>query len=260
MHWGKESPFMSLQDDALYLAELDRRVIRDLLDDNNEDFGSAISDYITLRRDIYKRILASPASTIQDSEAADILRQISGGHGLPSDKVIERLVQQTGENYSIESLSEGEINELGDKLFYPWFSHYDYIQGLAELRPLILHHHIPEFISRLVKEIKECYAFQQYDAAYSMCRTFIEACIRDICVRYKLFPDLDDDVILFGKCHWGTLRDKVSSGDVRKRLDILYAELSTLVHGRKCVSQDQARQAFSDTLEIVEAMYSLSDM
>lgn len=250
---------MSLQDDALYLAELDRRVIRDLLENNTEDFGAAISDYITLRRDIQKRILASPASAIQNSEAADILRKISGGDGLPSDTVIERLIQQTDENYSIESLSEEEINELGHELFYPWFSHYDYIQGLAELRPLILHHHIPEIISRLVKEIKECYAFQQYDAAYSMCRTFIEACIRDICVRCKLFPDLNDNVILF-KYHWGILRDKVSSGDVRERLNNLYAELSTLVHGRKCVSQDQARQAFRDTLEIVEAMYSLHNL
>jgi hypothetical protein len=251
---------MSLQDDALYLAELDRRVIRDLLENNTEDFGAAISDYMTLRRDIQKRILGSPTSTIQKSDAADILRKISGGGGLPSDKVIERLVQQSDENYSIESLSEEEINELGHEIFYPWFSHYDYIQGLAELRPLILRHQIPEFISRLVKEIKECYAFQQYDAAYSMCRTFIEACIRDICVRCNLFPDLDDNVILFGKYHWGTLRDKVSSGDVRKRLNDLYAELSTLVHGRKCVSQDQARQAFRDTLEIVEAMYSFHNL
>ena len=58
----------------------------------------------------------------------------------------------------------------------------------------------------------------------------------------------------------GTLRDKVSSGNVRERLNDLYSELSTFIHSRKCVSQDQARQAFRDTLELVEDMYSFHNL
>jgi hypothetical protein len=247
---------MSLQDDALRLAELDRRIIRNLLEKNTDDFGVAIGAYIELRRDLQKRLLGHSTAAIENSAAADILRKVAGGGGLPSDEVIERFVQHSDANYSIESLTDGELDTLGHELFYPWFSHYDYVQALAELRPLILRHPMPEFVSRLVAEIKKCYAFQQYDAAYSMCRTLIEACIRDICVRRNLFPDLDENVILFGKYSWGTLRDKVSSGSVRNRLNDLYSELSTLVHGRKCVTQQQARQAFREALEIVEEMYS----
>ncbi len=37
---------MSLQDDALRLAELDRRIIRDLLEKNVDDFGDA--DHVEL--------------------------------------------------------------------------------------------------------------------------------------------------------------------------------------------------------------------
>lgn len=247
---------MSLQDDALRLAELDRRVVRDVLEKNTDDFGQAVGAYLELRRDLQKRLLSYSDAAIQNTIAADILRKMAGGEGLPADKVIERLVKYSVDSYSIEALTNEELDELGHELFYPWFSHHDYVEGLAELRPLILRHQVPKFISRLVGEIKECYAFQQYDAAYSMCRTFIEACIRDICVRRNLFPDLDENVILFGKYHWGTLRDKVASGAIRSGLNDLFSELSTLVHGRKSVTQQQARQAFKETLEIVEKMYA----
>jgi hypothetical protein len=248
---------MSLQDDALQLAELDRRIIRDLLEKNTDDFGHAVGAYLELRGDLRKRLLHHPTTAIEDTTAADVLRKVAGGDGLPSDEVIERLVRHSDKDYNIDKFTEGELDELGHELFDPWFSHYEYVEGLAELRPLVLRHPVPEFVSRLVAEIKGCYAFQQYDAAYSMCRTLIEACIRDICVRRNLFPDLDKNIILFGKYHWGTLRDNVASGTTRGKLNDLYSELSTLVHGRKSVTKQQARGAFKGTLEVVEKLYAL---
>lgn len=248
---------MSLQDDALRLAELDRRIIRDLLEKNTDDFGDAVGAYLELRGDLKKRLLEHPTAAIENTAAAEVLRKIAGGDGLPSDEVVERLIRYSNQEFDIHAFTDGELDELGHELFYPWFSHYDYVEGLAQLRPLILRHPVPKFVSRLVGEIKECYAFQQYDAAYSMCRTLIEACIRDICVRRNFFPDLDENIILFGKYHWGTLRDKVASGTTRDRLNDLYSELSKLVHGRKSVTQQQAREAFKETLEVVEKMYTL---
>lgn len=248
---------MSLQDDALRLAEIDRRIIRALIEKNTDDLGPAISAYLELRGDLRKRLLHHPAAAIENTAAADVLRKVAGGDGLPSDEVIERLVRHSGADYNIDTFTDGELDELGRELFYPWFSHYDYVAALAELRPLVLHHPVPDLVARLVAEIRECYAFQQYDAAYSMCRTLIEASIRDVCVRRNLFPDLDKNIILFGKYHWGTLRDKVASGRIRDKLNDLYSELSTLVHGRKSVTQQEARRAFKKTLEVVETLYAL---
>jgi len=106
-----------------------------------------------------------------------------------------------------------------------------------------------------VRQVKDCYAFQQYDAAYSLCRTVIEASIRDICVQCQLFPDLGENVILFENFNWRQLREKVSSGSVQEQLKVIYSELSKVLHGRKSVSKDEARHAFENTLGVVEKLY-----
>jgi hypothetical protein len=81
--------------------------------------------------------------------------------------------------------------------------------------------------------VKDCYAFQQYDAAYALCRTLIEATVRDICVRRQLFPKLAYNVILLEEIKWKDLLDRVSSRPLRERLRILYGNLCVLIHGQK---------------------------
>jgi hypothetical protein len=180
---------MSLQDDALLLAELDSRLIQTLVEQNAEAFGAAAVAYWELRRDLNRRVLDEPTATIEDPTAGAILRKISGGEGLPSDRIIECLVRNSGEEYSIEEFTDEEIEELGHKIFYTWFSHHEYVQGLRDLRPLILRNPVSEFVSQLVRQVRDCYAFQQYGAAYGLCRTLIEACVRDnwLCSNNKAF-------------------------------------------------------------------------
>ena len=148
---------------------------------------------------------------------------------MASDKVIERLAALSGEDISLE-FDNAELEELGSELFYSWYSHYEYVTGLAELRPLILRGAAPESVTRLVRQVKDCYAFQQYDAAFGLCCTLLEASIRDICERCGLFPDLGENVVLYEKYNWGQLRDKVSSGSLRERLRDLYGRLCEVMH------------------------------
>ena len=147
------------------------------------------------------------------------------------------------------------LEKLGSELFYSWYSHQEYVRALGELRPLVLRSAAPESIERLTWQVKQCYAFQQYDAAYALCRTLLEASIRDICVRCRLFPDLGEDVILFGKYRWSQLRDEVSSGLLRDKLNDLYARLSAVLHARRTVDADEARETFEETLKVIEWMY-----
>ena len=116
---------MSLQDDALRLAELDRRVIRDLLEKNTGDFGHAVGAYLALRGDLKKRLLHHPTTAIENTAATDVLRKVASGDGLPSDGVIERLVRHSNDDHNIDAFTDGELNELGHELLYPWFSHYE---------------------------------------------------------------------------------------------------------------------------------------
>ena len=247
---------MTLQDDLLGLAALDRRVIRAVMESDWEGLNAALTEYQALRRGIRTHLLDQPVVSVGDADAAALLQKITMGEGLPTDKLIKHLHSLSDSGESPEEFGDDELEALGSDLFYSWFSHYEYIRGLAELRPLVVSGSVGESVSLLVRQVKDCYAFQQYDAAYSLCRTVIEASIRDICVRRRLFPDLGENVILFEKFSWSQLRDKVSSGLIREKLTSLYSDLSAVLHGRKNVSKDEVRSAFEDTLQVIEQLYA----
>jgi len=246
---------MSLQDDLLSLDVIDRRIVKAVVERDGENLITAVSEYESLRKSIRTRLLSQSVTSVDNARAIDLLRKITTGDGLPTDKLISHMVSITGSDQLPEEFSEEELATLGSDLFYSWFSHVEYITGLAELRPLIIRASVGENVTQLVRQIKDCYAFQQYEAAYSLCRTVIEASIRDICFRCQLFPNLGENVILFEKFNWGQLREKVSSGSLEEQLKLIYAELSTVLHGRKTVSKDEARHAFENTLQVVEKLY-----
>lgn len=227
-----------------------------MLESRTDELAHALGAYMELRKALKTRMLDESVAVVADPDAAEILRKITMGDGLPSDKIIERIFAHTGEDIKIHEFDCEEIEELGSELFYSWFSHYEYVLGLAELRPLILRAAIPESVLPLVRQVRDCYAFQQYDAAYALCRIVIEASVRDICIRRRLFPDLGDNVVLFEEHKWRKLRDKVSSGSLRERLRDLYADLSAVIHSRKSVSKKETREAFEETLQVVELLYA----
>lgn len=183
---------MSIQDDLLELAELDQRVIRALEEPDRTDLRNALTDYQTLRKSLRIRLLDLPAASIEHIDADKIFRKIYGGGGLATDKLIEHLLSTPEPDRSLDQFDDEGLWSLGSDLFYSWFSHYEYITGLAELRPLLIRSSVAKGVSRLLRQVKSCYAFQQYDAAYGLCRTVLEATIRDICVRCRLFPDRSD--------------------------------------------------------------------
>jgi hypothetical protein len=232
---------MSLQDDLLTLDKVDRRVKRAIDERNWEDLKTAVTEYESLLKSIRIHLLDQSVASVEDAHAVEILRKITTGDGLQTKLQ--------------EKFSEEELDKLGSDLFYSWISHIEYVTGLAELRPLIVRSSVGESVSRLVLQVKDSYALQQYGAAYSLCRTVIEASIRDICVRCKLFPNLKANEILFEEITWKKLRNEVSSGFLQEQLKSIYDELSTVVHGRKKVSKDEARLAFEKTLHVVEKLY-----
>ena len=248
---------MSLQDDALKLAKLERRLIKAMVEGDPTGFVSAVGEYEALRKRLKSLLLNKGAVSVEDVNAADIVRTIAGGEDLPADRVIERLYSPSSVDdvAHLDEFDDTEFEQIGSDIFYSWFSHYEYVRGLAELRPLVVSGSVPETVSRLIRQIKDCYAFQQYDAAYGLCRTVIEASVRDICLRCHLFPDLGQNVVLFEEFRWSELRDKVSSGALRQRLKDLYSDLCTVLHGRKTVDRKEARHAFSETLQVIEEIY-----
>lgn len=216
---------------------------------------SAIKCYQELRRDIRIKTLDQAVVALVDQDAIRTLQKITTGIGLPTDKILAGLYSSTESGQIPDEFDDSDMELLGSDIFYSWFSDREYVRGLADLRPLAVKTVVGENVHSLIQQIKSCYAFQQYEATYSLCRTAIEAAIRDICVKRNLIPDQGADVILFAKYNWSQLRDKVSSGEDRKQLSELYADLSVVLHGRKLVSKIESRHAFENTLRIIERIY-----
>lgn len=109
---------------------------------------------------------------INDKFAKEILHKISQGEALPAERAFQGSVL---EEYFVDELHENEIEQLGSDLFYSWFSHYEYIEGLYNIGSLILSiGKIPENLVHFIHEARNCYAFQQYSAVYSLCRTILD--------------------------------------------------------------------------------------
>jgi hypothetical protein len=247
---------LSLQNSLIALAALDKRVVRGLIEENWKDFKSALAEYQTMRKDIRTQLLDQPTASIADPSAVSILKRITTGAGLPTDSILNRFFSSSNQMKFTEECDDQEIDNLGSDLLYSWFSHHEYVSGLSELRPLVVAGSVGEGVIRLVREIQSCYAFQQYDATFTLCRTLIEVSIRDICVRCGLFPEMGKDVILFERFNWTQLRDRVSSGSLRDRLNSIYGELSKGVHGRKSVTKEETQKSFEETLQVVERLYA----
>jgi len=251
---------MSLEADLMRLKQLDRSVIRSAMESDVDGLVAAINEFVSLRQRLNAHALEEAVVVVQDDEARATLKAITTSDGLPADQVIGRLLGHAPRQGAPVEFDETELQELGEKLFYSWFSHHEYISGLAELRPMVLRADVPDAITRLVGQARDCYAFQQYDAACGLCRIVVEAAVRDICVRKQLLPDVDPNVALLEKYNWALLRRKVSSGALEERLRGLYADLSVVLHGRRSVSGPEARLAFEQTLAIVEEVYIANDL
>lgn len=250
---------MTLRDAALRLLELDQQVVQALVEGNTEEFSQMLGAYWTLKTELKQRMLGESTLSIDDSTARDVLHKIGQDDGFQSDRAIERLKELRGGDAAFEELEDEDIDELGAELFYCWYSHHEYVTALGELRPLILWSDTSEVVRRLVDQVRQCYAFQQYDAAFGLCRTLLEASIRDVCLRRGLLPDMGEDAVLSEKLNWGQLRDAVSSGALNENLKDLYGRLSKVLHARKAVTESDAREVFQETLSVIEEIYGVHE-
>lgn len=250
----------SLQDDALRLSKLDQQVLQAVMEGDFHALMATLPLYLDLRGSLKSRLLDEAAISVESEDAKAVVRKLACGARLSSDGVLQQFLACLGENLNLSEISEDEVEKLGQELFYSWYSHHEYIAGLADLRPLVLRDVAPPSIANLIRQAKQCYAFQQFDAAYSLCRIVIEASVRDICIRKALLRPIKGSVRPTEHYSWRVQRDLVASGPLRERLAILYAELSAAIHGRKLVTKEDARNAFEESLVVIELLYAEHDL
>ncbi len=251
---------LALTRKALRLETLDKLVIKSVLESKGGQWTDAITEFYGLKRELKKYLMDRPIVKVADKNAQKILLKISKNELFVSDKLLKHLEGISQVDLNIDSLSEDEIEELGSLMFQSWFSKYEYVQGMYDISPLIVGITVPNSLKEFISEARNCFAFQQYNAVYSLCRTIIEVTIRDIATRRKLIRKNNKSVIYFerydrdnvkeliNKTSHGTLRDTIAS--------LYYDKTSFLIHGHKTISYEDAKNMFVDTLTAVQDLYA----
>ena len=117
IHEWRQKILTSLISDASVLIELDRKIIVEaIIQSNLENLSKLIAEFRDTRIKTQKGLAQIGfAENVSDSEK-EILLRIQ--EKLPTDAFIEQLEGKAGEGLSFYELSEEEVNDLGQDLFY----------------------------------------------------------------------------------------------------------------------------------------------
>jgi hypothetical protein len=109
--------------------------------------------FAVLRKKIKKDLIDYPAAKIHDTQAQEILSKIIQEEPFQADKFLKAIENKTGESFDFDKLEYDETEELSD-IFYSWFSHYEYLEGLYEIGSLIVGFSIPDTLDSSVSEAR----------------------------------------------------------------------------------------------------------
>lgn len=253
---------ITLTKSALRLKEINRLAVKAAIEGPSKELLKLLDEFRNVKKSIKISLIDTDIPKVDDKEAKNIINRIVNEHIFDADNMIARLENITGVELNVSSLEPEETDQLESDLFYSWFSGYEYVNGLYEIGALILGVSVPEKLVKFVSEARSCFAFQQYNALYSLCRTIIEVAVRDICTRKGLIEEKKDNVVAFEryqKDNISQLINKISYGSLRRTIkDIYYNKTSFLIHGHKTTKRAEAKALFRETMTAVQQLYVAS--
>lgn len=250
---------------ALRLKELDKLIIKAIATSDVDSFANCIVEFNTTMKLIRSYGLEHPLINIQeidDLNARLIIQKVMSGEPFSVEKA---MFGSTIEEYLKGELDETDIEKLGSDLFYSWFSHYEYIQGLYEIGALTLScGKVPDNLSRFFDEARHCYTFQQFNAMYSICRTILEICIKDVATACKILPvDFHNIRHLSSRTYdlcmlINQLCDNFKMFDtIREQLHKIRKGTNYIIHGNRLVKRDEAKDMLRETLLVIHRLYEI---
>lgn len=176
------------------LQKLYPRAIDEIL---SEDLGTTpnVDDYKNLKKEILLSHFDYPIHTMDSKYFSDLRKRLqkltlNGDRFLPV--VDSKETKKAGAIKILNDILEIELTpeeykKYGDKYFHDWFSGEEYAGALIKSHLLILKTgRIPKKLGYFVDEIRNCYAFQRYTAAFTLCRTLLEIAVVNIFESNKL--------------------------------------------------------------------------
>jgi hypothetical protein len=201
-----------------------------------------------------------PVTQIHDQNARELLLKVSQNIPLEIDKWFERFKDQSGESFAriyelaepnnsdMESLASTFISRIG------YMDHDEYANNLCQIGTVIVPANVPERLEVYVTELRDCYAFQQYNAVIALCRTILEATAFDICERKGLLETVNKNV-------FNQLLKAVAPNDLKKRVEAIYYDVCcNVIHGERTVDAIEALKVLRDTIGRVQELYSFAQL
>jgi hypothetical protein len=250
---------------ALRLKELDKLIIKAIATSDIDHFAEHIVEFNTAKKLIRSYGLAHPLVNMQEIEDQNvhlIIQKVISGEPFSVEKALSG---STIEEFLKGELDENEIEKIGSDLFCSWFSHYEYIQGLYEIGALAIScGKVPENLSKFVNEARHCYTFQQFNAVFSLCRTILEVCIKDVATICKILP-ADMHNIRQTASHTPDLYDLINQlsdqftifAPIRGQLHKVRRETNYIIHGNRLVKKEKAKDILKETLLVIHRLYEL---
>ncbi len=253
-----ESPSVDVVANADRLNELGRLIVKAVVEWNPEALSQLIIEFNETKTRTRVALMNAPVNSlpdIADQNVRWLLQRVSLGQLLP----VEEALSGTRIDTLFDSaLTVQEIEELGPELFYSWFSHFEFVEGLYEIGSVVLATGcLPSTLVGFVDEARHCYAFQQYRAVCSLSRTILEIAMRDLVVKTGVLPA---DFYNRKEVRLNELIDKfcnrcVRGANLRGQLHVIRKEGNASIHGQRPVDKIAARTLLQDTLVALHQAY-----
>jgi len=250
-----EEVLSKLIEDAAALVEADRRVVEAVAKSNLDTLKTLVANFRDKRVQVHAGLTALSTVEAVDHQTQELLSRVQ--RKFPTDRLIEVLAKRNSDDAWFDEVSDEEVWDLGHQLLYSWISHYEYVRNIFKVNTVILTTTIPSTLRVFIDEARNCFAFQQYNAVISLCRTILEAAAKDLCERKGLFEKAGDKIVEINPKIFNQLIKAVATGSLKRRTVKLYfRDACPVVHGDRLVDGDEALHVLRETTSVVQELYS----
>lgn len=252
MDSDKEAHTKELIQQGYTLISLDKKVVKAFVESDFRIIPALLSEFRETKISILKKFSKLSIVENVDDDTRQVLDRVQ--KEFSTDKIIRKLENNTGSDFSFFELSWEEADEIGSDLLYSWISHYGFVRDLFKVNTLIFQAKIPEGMRQYVNEVRNCFAFQQYNATISLCRTILETAAKDIFEKKDFLKTNGNNVTEINPS-FNQLIKAISSGELKKHAVKLYYRACPVVHEDRAVTSDEALRMLQNTIEIVQKLY-----
>lgn len=278
---------IKLQNQINRMEDLYSQIIDDLFSDSGVNL-EVVDEYKSIKKDILLSLYNEPVHNTEDKyfpNVREALQRLTldGDPFLPANITTENdNVRQFHNDFNklLDVDLSDELKQLASDEFYSWFSGEEYIQDKIKGQLLILQsERLPEYLTDYVNEIRECFTFQRYIAAFVLCRTVFEIAIRDLTHKNQLLKE--------NSKHWNLVKDFIANQleknnrSLEKYLPTLevYIELlscipsfqqyknemhelraqgNSVIHANKIVGRTECQKMVRDTFWLTHKLYEVN--